>query len=98
MRVRPKHSPFVGDGWWGTVDERQGRTRSLVVQDGYTKRCQVFDGDVVEIVKAHCIYCRGDGFHGDEFTGGECYCNCAAGVALKRSESQASLSESAGDT
>lgn len=31
-----------------------------------------------------CIYCHETGTHGDEFTGYESYCNCAAGTALNR--------------
>lgn len=34
----------------------------------------------------HCVYCHGFGSHGDELTGGESYCLCPAGVALKNSE------------
>lgn len=53
VRVRPKHAVCAGAGWWGLVVERQGRTRSLVIVDGGTKRCQVHDADVVEIAAQH---------------------------------------------
>jgi hypothetical protein len=33
-----------------------------------------------------CLYCKDQGFHGDEFTGGESYCLCPAGHALKKRE------------
>jgi len=39
-------------------------------------------------VKEFCQYCRGKGFHGDEFTGGESYCLCPIGAALKKKEDE----------
>lgn len=33
-----------------------------------------------------CIYCHDRGYHGDEFTGGESYCTCPKGHALKEQE------------
>jgi len=33
-----------------------------------------------------CVYCNNTGVHGDEFTGGECYCACKAGMNLKSVE------------
>lgn len=33
-----------------------------------------------------CLYCRGSGVHGDEFTGGESYCACSSGDAIKAAE------------
>jgi len=34
----------------------------------------------------NCIYCKGSGSHGDEFTGGQSYCRCSAGLALAERE------------
>lgn len=36
----------------------------------------------------HCIYCHNNGFYGDEFTGGENYCDCKIGRDLQEFEQQ----------
>lgn len=48
-------------------------------KEGDPKHCSL-------CAKRACIYCHGTGFHGDEFTGGESYCACQFGNALKESE------------
>lgn len=52
VRIRHRHAYGEGDGQWGTVDERQGKSRFLVVYDGQRKRRQEHDSHVVELLRA----------------------------------------------
>lgn len=33
-----------------------------------------------------CLYCKNTGLHGDEFTGGESYCECQYGSIAKQND------------